>query len=91
MFAIRSVLWIGPATGLAESGVLDCPRLDVTWVPAVGDALTLKPSNFDVEILEGDRLADVLVPAAALLAFAGGFAAIAAFKFRFEETRIYYA
>ena len=54
MFAIRSVLWIGPATGLAESGVLDCPRLDVTWVPDVGDALTLKPSNFDVEILEGD-------------------------------------
>ena len=42
-------------------------------------------------ILEGDRVVDVLLPVVALLAFAGGFAAIAAFKFRFEETRIYYA
>ncbi len=54
MHAIRSVLWIGPARGLAESGALDCPSLDVTWVPSVGDALTLKPASFDVEILDGD-------------------------------------
>jgi len=54
MHAIRSVLWIGPATGLAESGALDCPTLDVTWVPDVADALRLAPSSFDVEILEGD-------------------------------------
>ncbi len=54
MHAIRSVLWIGPASGLAESGALDCPSLDVTWVPDVGDALTLAPASFDVEILDGD-------------------------------------
>jgi transcriptional regulator with PAS, ATPase and Fis domain len=52
MHAIRSVLWIGPATGLAESGALDQPTLDVTWVPDVTGALTLAPSSFDVEILD---------------------------------------
>ncbi len=52
MHAIRSVLWIGPATGLSESGALDCPTLDVTWVPAVSDALALAPASFDVEILD---------------------------------------
>ncbi len=54
MHPIRSVLWIGPASGLAESGALDCPSLDVTWVPDVGDALSLAPAGFDVEILDGD-------------------------------------
>jgi Nif-specific regulatory protein len=54
MHVIRSVLWIGPATTLAESGALDCPTLDVTWVPDVADALTLLPCSFDVEIIEGD-------------------------------------
>ncbi len=56
---IRSVLWIGPASGLAESGALDQPTLDITWVPDVGEALSLKPSSFDVEILdagEADRV-----------------------------------
>jgi transcriptional regulator with PAS, ATPase and Fis domain len=52
MYAIRSVLWIGPASGLAESGALDQPTLDVTWVPNIGDALALEPATFDVEILD---------------------------------------
>ena len=52
MHAIRSLLWIGPATGLSESGALDCPTLDVTWVPSVSDALALAPASFDVEVLD---------------------------------------
>ena len=61
MHAIRSVLWIGPATGLSASGVLECPTLDVTWVPDVGDALVLPPASFDAEVVDGlptARLAD---------------------------------
>ncbi|MFP6628323.1 MAG: hypothetical protein VCC67_04735, partial [Myxococcota bacterium] len=54
MHPIRSVLWIGPAGGLADSGALDCPSLDVTWVPGLGEALSLAPASFDVEILDGD-------------------------------------
>ena len=54
MRAIRSVLWIGPGTGLAASGVLDCPRLDVTWVPDVGEALVLPAAGFDAAIVDGD-------------------------------------
>ena len=54
MHSIRSVLWIGPGPGLAESGVLDCPTLDVTWVPDVGEALCLPPSSFDAEILDAE-------------------------------------
>ena len=54
MHPIRSVLWIGPASGLGESGALDCPKLDVTWVPDVAEALRLSPARFDVEILDAD-------------------------------------
>jgi transcriptional regulator with PAS, ATPase and Fis domain len=54
MYSIRSVLWIGPSRGLSESGVLDCPSLDVTWVPDVGEALGLPAASFDVEILDGE-------------------------------------
>ncbi|MEE2673038.1 MAG: sigma 54-interacting transcriptional regulator [Myxococcota bacterium] len=53
MHPIRSVLWIGPASGLASSGALDCPSLDVTWVPNLGEALSLAPASFDVEVLDG--------------------------------------
>ena len=53
MHPIRSVLWIGPASGLADSGALDCPSLDVTWVPGLGDAPSLAPASFGVEILDG--------------------------------------
>jgi transcriptional regulator with PAS, ATPase and Fis domain len=52
MPGIRSVLWIGPASGLAASGALDCASLDVTWVPDVGQALSLAPASFDVEVLD---------------------------------------
>ena len=59
MHPIRSVLWIGPASGLGDSGALACPHLDVTWVPDVTEALRLAPARFDVEILaaDGDDLA----------------------------------
>ena len=42
-------------------------------------------------ILEGDGLVEVVVPVLALLVFAAAFTAVAAFKFRFEETKVYYA
>ena len=42
-------------------------------------------------VLEGEGVADVLGPTLMLLVFAAVFSAIAAVKFRFEETRIYYA
>ena len=41
-------------------------------------------------ILGGHGVADVIRPTLVLLAFAAAFAAVAAVKFRFEETRIYY-
>ena len=42
-------------------------------------------------ILEGEGVADVVVPTLVLLIFAAVFTAIAAVRFRFEETKIYYA
>ena len=42
-------------------------------------------------ILEGHGLADIVVPLFLLLVFAAAFTAVAAFKFRFEETKVYYA
>jgi transcriptional regulator with PAS, ATPase and Fis domain len=56
MHAIRSLLWIGPAPGLAESGLLDCPTLDISWVADVAGALALPPSSFDAEILDAQGL-----------------------------------
>lgn len=41
-------------------------------------------------VLDGDRIANVVRPTLALLAFTAVFAAIAALKFRVEETKIYY-
>ncbi len=52
MHAIRSVLWIGPARGLSETGLADCPLVDATWVADVADALSLGRTRFDVEILD---------------------------------------
>ncbi len=54
MRTIRSVLWVGPGTGLAASGVLDCPTLDVTWVPDVAEALVMPAASFDAAIVDGD-------------------------------------
>ena len=42
-------------------------------------------------ILEGEGVADVIVPTLVLLVFAAVFTAIAAVRFRFEETKVYYA
>ena len=42
-------------------------------------------------ILEGEGVADVILPTLVLLVFAAVFTAIAAVRFRFEETKIYYA
>jgi ABC-2 type transport system permease protein len=42
-------------------------------------------------ILQGSGVADVIVPTFALFAFTVVFALIAAFKFRIEETKVYYA
>ncbi len=41
-------------------------------------------------ILDGGALPDAVIPSLVLLAFAAGFAAIAAWRFRFEETKIYW-
>ena len=56
MHVIRSVLWIRPASALAESGALDCPSLDVTWVPDVRDALALACDHDS----QCDRASDVI-------------------------------
>ena len=42
-------------------------------------------------ILEGEGVADVILPTLVLLLFAAVFTAIAAVRFRFEETKVYYA
>lgn len=42
-------------------------------------------------ILDGAGIADVLIPTGVLFLFAVGFTLIAAFKFRIEETKVYYA
>ena len=53
MRTIRSILWIGPGSGLAESDVLDTPTLDVTWVADLDEALRLPPAGFDAEVVDG--------------------------------------
>lgn len=42
------------------------------------------------DVLAGGGPADVIVPVAALLAFGAGFALLAAARFRFEESKVYY-
>ncbi len=46
--------------------------------------------GFRAVILEGGGAGRVLLSVAVLLLFAGGFAAVALTKFRFEETKVYY-
>ena len=53
MQCIRSVLWIGPGEGLAQSGISEAPSLDVTWIPGVDEAFSLPPTSFDGIVLEG--------------------------------------
>ncbi len=52
MQAIRSVLWIGPATGLGETALPESPCVDITWVRDVAAAVGLGPARFDVEVLD---------------------------------------
>ena len=53
MQPIRSLLWIGPAQGLAESRVAESPTLDITWVPSVEAALALPPMTLDAALVAG--------------------------------------
>jgi len=53
MQSIRSLLWIGPAQGLARSGAADSPRLDITWVPGVPEAFALPPMTLDAAVIAG--------------------------------------
>jgi transcriptional regulator with PAS, ATPase and Fis domain len=52
MAVIRSVLWIGPAEGLAENGITSAPSLDVVWVRNVQEALALSPRSFEAAVLD---------------------------------------
>jgi transcriptional regulator with PAS, ATPase and Fis domain len=58
--AIRSILWIGEGEGLARAGVADVPTLDITWVSDVDEALALPPVQFDVEVLCGEEVDELL-------------------------------
>jgi DNA-binding NtrC family response regulator len=60
MQPIRSLLWIGPAQGLAESRVAESPTLDITWVPSVEAALALPPMTLDAALVAGPS-PDVLI------------------------------
>lgn len=62
------------------------------WAQAVAPAT---PTYWGMQglqdvILDGGGIGDVLVPVAMMLAFGAGFALLAAMRFRFEETKIYY-
>ena len=45
MSSICSLLWIGPAEGLASEGAYQAPSLDVTWVRDADEALALSPAD----------------------------------------------
>jgi transcriptional regulator with PAS, ATPase and Fis domain len=51
---LESLLWIGPAEGLAASGIALLPSLDVTWARDVDEALALPVHLFDAAVLEGE-------------------------------------
>ena len=55
MSAIRSILWIGPAEGLARTGVAEVPSLDITWASDADEALSLPPTGFDAAVLDGEE------------------------------------
>ena len=60
MASINSLLWIGPAEGLASERAADTPSLDVTWVRDADEALALPPAStldFDVALLDGESSA----------------------------------
>ena len=51
MQSIRSIIWIGPGSGLVENGIMDTASLDVVWVRDTRDALYLSLLNFDAAVL----------------------------------------
>jgi len=71
MRPIRSLLWIGSGRGLSESGVTEAPELDVTWVPALDDALSLPRVHFDGLLLECSRTSSLAPTIATLARWAG--------------------
>jgi len=50
---IRSILWIGPAEGLARSGTPQSPSLDITWVPDVAAAFAVPKMTLDAAVVAG--------------------------------------
>ena len=53
MQPIRSILWVGSAEGLARSGGLRSPTLDITWVRDVPAAAALPPMTLDAAVVAG--------------------------------------
>ena len=53
MQPIQSILWVGPAEGLARSGAPQSPTLDITWVPDVPAAFALPPMTLDAAVVAG--------------------------------------
>ncbi len=80
------ILFAGVGGALVPIAVL--PGWVQTIAPAVPTYWAMK--SFHGVILDGRGVASVLVPIAILLGFGVLFSVIAGFKFRFEETKIYY-
>ena len=54
MHSTRSLLWVGPSTGLRRHDVLDSARIEITWVSDIDQALELDPTAFDGTMLDLD-------------------------------------
>ncbi len=50
--AIRSVLWVGSATGLAASGLPEAPRFDVVWERDLERLAQLPLDPFDAVVID---------------------------------------
>lgn len=62
MTAIRSVLWVGSATGLAKSGLPESSRFDVVWEPELEAARQLDLTAFHQVIFEVPELKASMTP-----------------------------
>ena len=54
MHSTRSLLWVGPSTGLRRHDVLDSARIEITWVSDIDQAVELDPTAFDGTMLDLD-------------------------------------
>ena len=65
---------------------------DAGWAQAVAPAMPTywAMEGFNEVILEGGGLGSIVVPCLVLIGFGLVFAALAAWKFRFEDTKVYY-